>query len=60
MTSILDWGCGCGRVLRYLLQIDIKAKIFGCDIDGDLINWCGKNIHNAKFNIVNSHTPASL
>ena len=57
MTSILDWGCGCGRVLRYLLQTDIKAKIFGCDIDGDLIKWCGKNIHNAKFDIVNSTPP---
>jgi SAM-dependent methyltransferase len=58
-TSILDWGCGCGRVIRYLLQKDIKAQIFGCDIDRDLINWCGKNIRNAKFDIVNSTPPLS-
>lgn len=52
--SILDWGCGCGRVLRYLLQTDIKAEIFGCDIDKELVDWCNEHLPQGKYKSVRS------
>jgi len=53
--SILDFGCGCGRVLRYL-PARTKAELFGSDYNPELIAWCAKNLPIAKF-AVNSLEP---
>jgi ubiquinone/menaquinone biosynthesis C-methylase UbiE len=37
---ILDFGCGCGRVLRYLLKIAPLSKIHASDVDHEAIDWC--------------------
>ena len=39
--SILDWGCGSGRLTRHLSTLN-GPKITGCDIDGDNIEWCSE------------------
>jgi SAM-dependent methyltransferase len=31
--SVLDFGCGCGRVLRWLMPEFTSARVFGTDID---------------------------
>jgi SAM-dependent methyltransferase len=36
--SVLDWGCGCGRIARHLLPRGNEC--FGCDIDADNVAWC--------------------
>lgn len=36
---VLDFGCGCGRTLRYLLPEAEHSEIWGCDIDGTSIDW---------------------
>ncbi|MDS4058443.1 MAG: class I SAM-dependent methyltransferase [Candidatus Contendobacter sp.] len=41
---ILDWGCGCGRVTRHFMTRLPEAKIFGCDIDSQAIEWCRQNL----------------
>lgn len=38
MTPILDWGCGCGRVCRYLPSGHID--LHGVDINEEAIKWC--------------------
>jgi SAM-dependent methyltransferase len=47
LGAVLDFGCGCGRVLRWLR--DIPAELRGADFDGDAIAWCRKNLSFAKF-----------
>jgi SAM-dependent methyltransferase len=42
MESILDWGCGSGRVARYLFPAAKTAT--GIDIDRDNIEWCASNV----------------
>ena len=42
-ASILDLGCGYGRILSYL-QKDGYINILGVDRDPDAINWVSKNI----------------
>jgi SAM-dependent methyltransferase len=37
---ILDFGCGCGRVLRYMAAIAPAATIHASDIDREAIDWC--------------------
>ncbi len=45
-ARILDFGCGCGRVLRHLLKSPVfhGARFDGCDIDAPAIAWCRGNL----------------
>ena len=47
--SILDFGCGCGRVLAgWEGKLRRETQLFGCDINQTLIEFCQKNIRFAK------------
>jgi SAM-dependent methyltransferase len=54
--SILDFGCGCARVLRYLRDRPATCSIHGTDIDRELIEWCQTQPSLGKFD-VNPHLP---
>jgi hypothetical protein len=43
MGSILDFGCGCGRVARWWGDLHGPA-IFGNDYDADMTSWCQENL----------------
>ena len=54
---ILDFGCGCGRLLRWLRHLARDRSICGCDIDAESIEWVRK--HLPEFNVVvNRELPA--
>jgi SAM-dependent methyltransferase len=36
---VLDFGCGAGRLLRYLLENSTAGQLEGCDIDERCIAW---------------------
>ena len=40
---VLDFGCGCGRVLRYMGVVAPRAAIHASDIDAEAIAWCEGN-----------------
>jgi SAM-dependent methyltransferase len=42
--SILDFGCGCGRVITAFRDLAPSAKLYGCDIDPEAIGWCRENL----------------
>jgi SAM-dependent methyltransferase len=39
---VLDWGCGCGRVARFVAGSG--AELSGADIDAESALWCGRHI----------------
>jgi SAM-dependent methyltransferase len=41
---VLDFGCGAGRTLRHFLAEAQEAEIWGCDIDGESINWLAEHL----------------
>jgi SAM-dependent methyltransferase len=43
MGAILDWGCGCGRMARWWAGLP-GPEIHGCDYNGELVNWCERNL----------------
>lgn len=51
-ANVLDWGCGCGRLLRYLAADNMRLNLHGADIDPDNIGWCKTNLPSIKVEIV--------
>jgi len=49
MSSILDFGCGSGRVIRNFRHLPPSAKLSGCDYNEALVSWCRANLPFAAF-----------
>lgn len=49
-ASILDFGCGSGRVTRQWRALE-EVEVFGCDYNADAISWCGENLRFARFEV---------
>jgi SAM-dependent methyltransferase len=43
LDSILDFGCGCGRVLRNWADLD-GTRVAGSDLSGAAVEWCRENL----------------
>jgi SAM-dependent methyltransferase len=43
LDALLDWGCGCGRVLRHWANLP-QTGVFGCDIDRRMVDWCNDHL----------------
>jgi SAM-dependent methyltransferase len=41
--TILDFGCGCGRLARYF-TVDSARHLIGADVDRDNVEWCRANL----------------
>jgi SAM-dependent methyltransferase len=47
--SVLDFGCGCGRVTRYFKGF--AGEVAGSDVSGDAIAWCRDNLSFGRFEV---------
>lgn len=56
LDAILDWGCGCGRVLRHWSGLD-RTHVFGCDINPKMVAWCRENLRFADVVVTNLVPP---
>jgi len=50
MSSILDFGCGCGRIARHWSGLHATA-VTGSDINPALVRWAGRNLRFGKFDV---------
>jgi SAM-dependent methyltransferase len=49
--TVFDFGCGCGRLARRLLQQTPKPhRYVGIDVHRGLIEWCGENLSPVDSN----------
>ncbi len=55
--SILDFGCGCSRVLRYFIPFLPGARFYGCDIDPVAIEWSNRNVLSAEYSLIFPRQP---
>src|SRR5438309_140167 len=58
---VLDFGCGCGRTLRWMLgegsresgvgsrETDGGMEFHGVDVDREAIEWCKGHLNGAQF-----------
>lgn len=56
---ILDFGCGAGRMIRWLKPFSEKCEIWGTDISAEHINWANHNLR-PPFNFATTTTNPSL
>lgn len=47
LASVLDFGCGCGRVTRYWR--DFAGFISGSDLSAEAVAWCRENLPFGHF-----------
>jgi SAM-dependent methyltransferase len=55
LRTILDFGCGCGRVLRHFHRIP-GVRLYGSDYNRQAIDWCKRKLGFAQF-AANSVSP---
>jgi SAM-dependent methyltransferase len=49
--SILDFGCGCGRTLLWLMRQFPGARFCGADVDAEAIAWCRAHLPDADWRV---------
>jgi len=47
--AVLDFGCGCGRTLLWLVRRFPEVRWQGVDVDGEAIAWCRSHFRGAAF-----------
>jgi SAM-dependent methyltransferase len=56
LGALLDWGCGCGRVLRHWSGLP-KTEVYGCDITPKMVEWCASNLNFADVSVTQLEPP---
>ena len=56
LTRILDWGCGCARVIRFAPE-RVRRKIIGIDIDRHNVDWCRANYDDVEVLAIEPDPP---
>jgi SAM-dependent methyltransferase len=45
---VLDFGCGCGRTIRWFLDAD-GPEWHGADVDREAVEWCAQHLSRGHF-----------
>ena len=51
IKTILDMPCGFGRVMRHVRLAFPQAKIYGCDLYDNRINYCAENFGSLPLQV---------
>jgi len=51
LVDVLDFGCGCGRLLAGWVINGFKMRLQGCDRNPDLVDWCNRHIPGVSVRI---------
>lgn len=57
---LLDFGCGCGRFARFLLEDPRVGSYTGCDIDKEAIDWCRSALAPHQFHVILPDAPLPM
>ena len=56
-SRVLDFGCGCGRVIRYLRHVFPGRELVGTDVDREAIAWSSGQLSHLGTFLVNGEWP---
>lgn len=57
--AILDFGCGCGRIMRYWKNLE-HTQLYGSDYNPILVRWCRRHLPFAQFKTNHIAPPLSF
>lgn len=57
---VLEFGCGCGRILRHFARFAHACRFTGVDIDADAIAWSREHLKFADFRVIATLPPMDL
>jgi SAM-dependent methyltransferase len=49
--TVLDFGCGCGRIIRHWKPIAASTRLHGADYNAGMIAWCTQNLPFAQYQV---------
>jgi SAM-dependent methyltransferase len=49
VRDLLDFGCGCGRLILALRGLYPRLRLTGCDVDGRAIDWGERNVRGCRW-----------
>jgi SAM-dependent methyltransferase len=56
-ARILEFGCGCGRIMRWMDDVGRSSTLVGTDIDARAIEWASDNLSFARFDVNDGKPP---
>lgn len=59
MPTILDWGCGTGRIIQHMHDYNPYALLYAADINKKMIDWNHQNIKDVHFSLISSNQPTA-
>jgi SAM-dependent methyltransferase len=57
LRSVLDFGCGAGRVLPHFARLAPRADCAGCDVDEAAIQWAARHQRRLGWSLTSFHPP---
>ena len=58
LRAILDFGCGCGRVLRFWTDLP-RTELHGTDYNAELAAWCAQHLPSVRIGTNRLEPPTS-
>jgi SAM-dependent methyltransferase len=55
--SVLDFGCGSGRVLPHMAMLAPTARCTGCDVDAGAITWAARHLPTLEWSLSGAVPP---
>lgn len=59
-SSILDFGCGWGRIIRFFLKDVAAENLYGIDVDPQLLDICLQTVGHGNYSKVNPLPPSGF
>lgn len=56
-ASILDFGCGCGRMLLWMDAVGRDRALYGTDVDAEAVGWCQEHVPYAAVSVNGADPP---
>lgn len=56
-SAVLDFGCGCGRLIRYWGSLKDQVEIWGTDVNPRLVAWCSRRLPFGHFTVNGADPP---
>lgn len=57
IQTMLDWGCGSGRLTGFFSRYNNIPEVHGCDIDAEAVEWAQENLKPGVFAAIPPYPP---